>query len=86
MTTELDFKSALSERRISGVWHMLEGNHAIYIGAFICITLGLAAVAQTGFSYLLRYYTDNVLGDPTASNMLPWVAGGFIALARCRAR
>jgi ATP-binding cassette subfamily B protein len=79
MTTEFDLKSTLSERRLIGLWRMLEGTQAIYIGAFFCI--GLAAVAQTGFSYLLRYYTDNVLGAPTARDQLIWVALGFIALA-----
>jgi ATP-binding cassette subfamily B protein len=79
MTTEFDFKKTLSSRRIVGMWRMLEGYQLIYIGAFVCI--GLAAVAQTLFYYLLRYYTDNVLGVPEMANQLIWVAAGFIVLA-----
>ncbi len=79
MTTEFDLKSTLTGRRITGLWRMLEGVRIIYIGAFVCI--GLAAVAQTGFSYLLRYFTDNVLGNPARAVMLPIVAAGFIVLA-----
>ena len=79
MTTEFDLKSTLSERRIAGLWRMLEGSRAIYIGAFVCI--GFAAVAQTGFYYLLRYYTDNVLGVPDMRSQLAWVAAGFLVLA-----
>lgn len=79
MTTEFDFKKTLSSRRIVGMWRMLEGYQLIYIGAFLCI--GLAAVAQTSFYYLLRYYTDNVLGVPEMAGQLVWVAAGFIVLA-----
>ncbi|MFO7664422.1 MAG: hypothetical protein R6X18_17770, partial [Chloroflexota bacterium] len=68
MTTELDFKTTLSSRRIVGMWRMLKGYHLIYVGAFLCI--GLAAVFQTAFYYLLRYYTDNVLGVPDMAGLL----------------
>jgi ATP-binding cassette, subfamily B, bacterial len=79
MTTEFDFKTTLSSRRIVGMWRMLKGYHGIYVGAFLCI--GLAAVCQTAFYYLLRYYTDNVLGIPDMSRLLPIIAAGFVLLA-----
>lgn len=79
MSNEFDLKSTLSKYRIVGIWRMLKGYQAIYIGAFICI--GLAALAQTIFYYLLRYYTDNVLGQPDARDQLVIVAAGFILLA-----
>lgn len=79
MTTEFDLKTTLSSRRIVGMWRLLKGYHAIYIGAFLSI--GLAAVCQTLFYYLLRYYTDNVLGVPDMSGWLPFVAAGFVLLA-----
>ncbi len=79
MSNEFDLKSTLSKYRIVGIWRMLKGYQAIYVGAFICI--GLAALAQTIFYYLLRYYTDNVLGQPEARNQLVIVAAGFIVLA-----
>lgn len=79
MTTDLDLKSTLSKRRIVGMWRMLTGYRAIFVGAFLCI--GLAAVCQTAFYYLLRYFTDDVLGIEAMRGMLPWVAAGFLGLA-----
>ena len=79
MPIELDLKSTLSKYRIVGIWRMLKGYQAIYLGAFICI--GLAALAQTFFYFLLRYYTDNVLGRPEARDQLVYVAAGFVLLA-----
>ena len=79
MTTDLDLKTTLSNRRIVGMWRMLKGYRGIYIGAFLSI--GLAAVCQTLFYYLLRYYTDNVLGVEAMRAQLPLVAAGFIVLA-----
>jgi len=79
MTTDLDLKTTLSKRRIVGMWRMLKGYRGIYIGAFLCI--GLAAICQTLFYYLLRYFTDNVLGVEAMRGRLPVVAAGFIGLA-----
>lgn len=79
MTTELDLKSTLSKRRIVGMWRMITGYRAIYVGAFLCI--GLAAICQTAFYYLLRYFTDNVLGIDAMRGQLPLVAAGFLGLA-----
>jgi ATP-binding cassette subfamily B protein len=58
---------------------MLKGYQAIYVSAFVCV--GLAALSQTTFFYLLRYFTDNVLGRPEAGDRLVFVAAGFILLA-----
>ena len=44
--------------------------------AYVVICIGLAALSQTMFYYLLRYYTDNVLGQPEASDQLVFVAAG----------
>jgi ATP-binding cassette subfamily B protein len=79
MPNELDLKSTLSKYRIVGLWRMLKGYQGIYVGAFICI--GLAALSQTMFYFLLRYFTDNVLGRPEAQDQLVFVAAGFILLA-----
>ncbi len=79
MTTDLDLKTTLSTRRIVGLWRMITGYRAIYVGAFLCI--GLAAVCQTVFYFLLRYFTDDVLGVEAMRGQLAWVAAGFIGLA-----
>ena len=79
MNSELDLKSTLSKRRIVGMWRMLTGYRAIFIGAFLAV--GLAAVCQTVFYYLLAYFVDDVLGVEAMRGMLPWVAAGFLGLA-----
>ncbi len=79
MNSELDLKSTLSKRRIVGMWRMLTGYRAIFIGAFLAV--GLAAVCQTVFYYLLAYFIDDVLGVEAMRGMLPWVAAGFLGLA-----
>ncbi len=79
MSKEYDLKVTLSTHRLAGIWRMLTGYRLMYVAAFLCI--GLAALAQTIFYYLLRYYTDEVLGHPEAAGKLAWVAAGFIALA-----
>jgi len=79
MTTDLDLKTTLSTRRIVGLWRMITGYRAIYVGAFLCIAL--AAVCQTVFYFLLRYFTDDVLGVEAMRGQLVWVAAGFIGLA-----
>ena len=79
MSNEFDLKLTLSKHRIIGIWRMLRGYQLIYAGAFICV--GLAALAQTIFYYILRYYTDNVLGRPEARGELVYVAAAFILLA-----
>jgi len=79
MSNEFDLKLTLSKYRIVGIWRMLTGYRLMYLAAFVCI--GLAALAQTIFYFLLRHYTDNVLGRPEAGDQLLIVAAGFIGLA-----
>ncbi len=79
MSTEFDLKSTLSKYRFAGLWRMLRGHQHTYVAAFICI--GLAALAQTIFYFLLSHFVDNVLGRPEAAGQLALVAGGFILLA-----
>jgi ATP-binding cassette subfamily B protein len=43
--------------------------------------VGLAAVCQTVFYYLLAYFIDDVLGVEAMRGMLAWVAAGFLGLA-----
>ena len=79
--TEADFdlKQTATTGRLEGLWLMLSGYHALFIGATVAI--GLAALMQTGFYYLIRYFTDNVLLGDAAASQLPWVALGFVVLA-----
>ena len=76
---EFDLKQTAGESRTAGLWHMLTGYQWLFIGA--TVSIGLAAVMQTGFYYLIRYFTDNVLLGDAAASQLPWVALGFVVLA-----
>jgi ATP-binding cassette subfamily B protein len=78
-SSSYDLKNALGENRIKGLWRIMTGFHKHYVGA----NLGqaMAAIAKTTTFLLLRYFIDNVLGNPAADNMLVLIALGFISLA-----
>ncbi len=76
-----DLKNVITEKPLLGLWRMLTGYHHIYLGAIVSV--GLSAVAQTGFFFLLAYFIDNILvmeGQEMLSR-LPWVALGFVGFA-----
>ena len=79
LSQPFDFKQTATGNRYAGLWRMLTGYRLIYIGA--TLSIGLAAVSRTAFFYLLRYFTDDVLGSENIRQLLPWVALGFIGLA-----
>ena len=68
-----------AKNRFAGLWQLMTGYRLIYLGA--ALSLGIAAVSKTGTYLLLRYFADNILGKPASTNMLPWVALGFLVLA-----
>lgn len=74
-----DLKRTVTSNRLLGLWRMLTG-YKMLIGAAM-LSIGLAAVFHTAFFYLLRYYTDNVLGEVDQVRLLPLVALGFVLLA-----
>lgn len=74
-----DFKQTATGNRYIALWRMLTGYQLIYVAA--TLSIGLAAVSRTAFFYLLRYFTDDVLGSENIRQLLPWVALGFIGLA-----
>ena len=74
-----DLKRTASDNRLLGLWRMLTGYQFLIVAAMVSI--GLAAIFHTGFFYLLRYYTDNVLGVADQAQQLPWIALGFVLLA-----
>ncbi len=74
-----DLKQIVTSSRLRGLWRMLWGYRALYLVATICV--GLAAIARTAFYYLLRYFTDDVLGNAGQMQLLPWIALGFVGLA-----
>ncbi len=74
-----DLKEAVSENRLTGLWRMLNGYQGMFVAATAAI--GLAAVFQVASFYLIRYFTDEVLGSEDLLRQLFLVAAGIIFLA-----
>ena len=78
-TQTYDLKNAVSDNRLKGVWRLMTGFHLPYLGA--TSSQALSAMAKTGTYLLLRYFVDDVLGQPDSRQLLPLVALGFLGLA-----
>ena len=78
-TPSYDLKNALHPNRLKGLWRMVTGYRLAYLGA-IGGQAG-AALMKTATFLLLRFYADEVLGQPEMNSLLPWVALGFVAIA-----
>jgi ATP-binding cassette subfamily B protein len=77
--TEYDLRQAINENRMIGLWRMMSGYRLHYLIANI--SLAFSAIFKTATFLFLRHVVDNIFGNPDQSSLLPWVAGGFIALA-----
>ncbi len=74
-----DLKVTVTPSRYRGLWRMITGYRLTYVLA--TVSVGLAAVANTAFYYLLRYFTDDVLASENLRQRVPWVALGFVGIA-----
>ncbi|GAB4498762.1 MAG: ABC transporter ATP-binding protein [Anaerolineales bacterium] len=79
-----DFRDALHENRLLGLWHMMTNFRLSYMAA--TIALALSALAKTSVYLLLRFFADDVLvqGKMIGSTMTQtflWIGLGFIGLA-----
>ncbi len=74
-----ELKKIVNASRLAGLWHMLVGYRGIYVLA--TLSVGFAAVFNTAFYYLLRYFTDQVLGKSEMQSKLPFIGVGFLVLA-----
>ena len=54
-----DFRHALDENRVKGLWKMMVDYRTPYIGA--TLSLAVSALAKTYTYILLRYFADDVL-------------------------
>ena len=79
-----DFRHALDENRVKGLWKMMVDYRTPYIGA--TLSLAVSALAKTYTYILLRYFADDVLtqgnylgGDLTRTFI--WIGLGFLGLA-----
>ncbi len=79
-----DFRDALHENRLLGLWRMMTDFRLSYMAA--TIALALSALAKTSVYLLLRFFADDVLeqGKMLGSTMTQtflWIGLGFILLA-----
>jgi ATP-binding cassette subfamily B protein len=79
-----DFRTAVEENRLKGIWKMMVDYRLPYIGA--TAALAVSALAKTFTYLLLRYFADDVLtqgnyiGDNLTSTFV-WIGLGFLGLA-----
>ena len=79
-----DFRSAVHENRMKGLWKMMVDYRLPYLAAIAAIAV--SAAAKMYVYILLRYFTDDVLakgkyiGNSLAQTTL-WIGLGFVALA-----
>jgi len=78
-TNPYDLKNVISDNRFSGLWRMMHGYRLAYIGANL--SLAVSALFKTLTFLLLRYFIDDVIGQPNSKQILPWVAASFILIA-----
>jgi ATP-binding cassette subfamily B protein len=83
-STYYDFRQALSENKLAGLWRMLRGYRIRYVTA--TLSLAVSALGKTAMFLLLRYFVDTVMTDTSLSSaalnrQLATIAAGFILLA-----
>ncbi len=74
-----DLKQTIAKNRFVGLWRMMTGYRAIYLGALLSVALG--AAARTATYALLQYVVDTILGAGIQRDRLGWYALGFVGLA-----
>ncbi|MEO5886136.1 MAG: ABC transporter ATP-binding protein, partial [Anaerolineales bacterium] len=83
-TLTFDFRQAIEENRLKGIWKMMVDFRAPYIGA--TAALAISALAKTLTYMLLRFFVDDVLmqgkniGNSLTQTFI-WIAVGFVGLA-----
>jgi ATP-binding cassette subfamily B protein len=78
-----DFRNALNENRLVGLWRMMTDFRVSYIAA--TAALAVSALAKTSVYLLLRFFADDVLAKGTrfgtATQTFLWIGLGFVLLA-----
>ncbi len=78
-----DFRKAIHENRLKGIWKMMVDYRLPYLGA--TAALAVSALAKTFMYLLLRYFADDVLAQGKYIGNLTqtflWIALGFVGLA-----
>lgn len=75
-STRFDFRQAIAENRLKGLWRVMNGYHLAYGGAVF--TLAISALAKTATLFVLRYFADLVGG--AAQPIVPDLRQTFLLL------
>jgi ATP-binding cassette subfamily B protein len=83
-TQPFDFRNAIHENRLAGIWRMMTDYRLPYIAA--TVSLAVSALAKTSVYLLLRFFADDVLEQgrmigSTMTQTFLWIGLGFIGLA-----
>jgi len=83
-STYFDFRDAVSQNRLKGLWRVMSGFHWNYAGAVVAQSV--SALAKTATFLLLRYFADLVSGNAVAiggslEHAFLYIALGFVGLA-----
>ena len=76
---QYDLKNVQSKNRLRGMWRLMHGFRLAYVAANL--SLALSAIFKTSTFLLLRYFADQILGQPEKNALLPFIGLGFIGLA-----
>jgi ATP-binding cassette subfamily B protein len=60
-STYFDFRNAIVDNRLQGLWRVMTGYHLAYGGAVL--TLAVSALSKTATLFVLRYFADLVSGN-----------------------
>ncbi len=80
---DYDLRKTLDPHRARSMWLLMTGYRGIYFVA--TMSMGLAALANTGIFLLLRYFIDDWLGVAVPAVSLWGILAGFIGLAGIQA-
>lgn len=78
-TNTSDFQHIVSQSPLSGLWGLLRGFRLRYLVAIL--SLAIATAARTGTFFLIGYLVSEILRRSDMFQILPLIAGGFVALA-----
>lgn len=78
-TNTSDFQHIVSQSPLSGLWGLLRGFRLRYLVAIS--SLAIATAARTGTFFLIGYLVNEILQRSDMLQILPLIAGGFVALA-----
>ena len=83
-TLTFDFRQAIAENRLKGIWKMMVDFRAPYVGA--TAALAISALAKTFTYLLLRFFVDDVLAQGknignSLTQTFVWIAVAFVGLA-----